>query len=51
MVLYVNACVRKESRTDQIAMALLRRLGGEQEEVRLAETIRPLKTSLPVRDT
>ena len=37
MVLYVNACVRKESRTNQIAQALLKKLGGEQEEVKLAE--------------
>ena len=43
MVLYVNACARKESRTDRIARALLRRLGGEREEVRLAETaLQPL---------
>ena len=37
MVLYVNACVRTGSRTDKIARALLRRLDGEQEEVKLAE--------------
>lgn len=37
MVLYVNACVREDSRTDRIARALLQRLSGEQEEVKLAE--------------
>ena len=36
-VLYINACVRSESRTDRIARALLERLGGLQEEVKLAE--------------
>ena len=39
MVLYINACVRKESRTERIARALLKRLGGEQEEVKLSEEI------------
>jgi len=38
MILYVNACVRAASRTDRIARALLRRLGGECQEIRLAET-------------
>jgi len=37
VILYVNACVRAESRTDRIARALLGKLGGEFEEVRLAE--------------
>ena len=36
-VLYINACVRAESRTDRIARALLEWLGGEQEEVKLSE--------------
>lgn len=36
MVLYINACVRTESRTDKIARALLERL-GEYEEICLAE--------------
>ena len=31
MILYVNACMRKESRSEQIARAVLKRLGGEQE--------------------
>ena len=37
MILYVNACVREDSRTNRVARALLQRLGGEPEEVRLAE--------------
>lgn len=36
-VLYINACARSESCTDRIARALLERLGGLQEEVKLAE--------------
>ena len=44
MILYVNACVRRESRTDRIARALLERIGGEPiEEVRLIEeNLRPM---------
>lgn len=37
MILYVNACVRKESRTDRLARALIQTLGDEFEEVRLSE--------------
>jgi len=36
MILYINTCVRRESRTDRIARALLEKL-GEYEEVRLSE--------------
>ena len=39
MNLYVNACVRRESRTDRIAKALLQKLGGEYEEVKLTMQI------------
>ena len=43
MILYVNACVRPDSRTNRIARALLERLGGEQEEIVLAnEELLPL---------
>ena len=35
MVLYINACVREESRTDRLARALLKKLGGPAEEVYL----------------
>lgn len=37
MILYINACVRKESRTDRIARALLDKLSEPYEEVRLTE--------------
>ncbi|MBR1689463.1 MAG: hypothetical protein IJ713_01655 [Oscillibacter sp.] len=39
MILYINACVRSESRTNRIAKALLETLGGAYEEVKLAEVI------------
>ena len=43
MILFINACVRSDSRTEQIARALLRKLGGRQEEVKLAEAeLQPL---------
>lgn len=52
MVLYVNACVRSDSRTDRIARALLERLGGEQEEVKLGEEcLLPLSEERLVRRT
>ena len=37
MILFINACVRADSRTEQLARALLRKLGGAQTEVKLAE--------------
>ena len=43
MVLYINSCVRKNSRTDKIARALLNKLGGEYTEIYLpAENLQPL---------
>ena len=43
MVLYINACVRKESRTDRIARAVLKKLGNEYTEVYLPdENLQPL---------
>ena len=39
MILYINACVRRDSRTNRIASALLQKLGGEYEEVKLAEKL------------
>jgi len=52
MILYVNACVRGESRTDRIARVLLGRLGGKQEEVRLSEdTPEPLSAKRLARRT
>lgn len=35
--LFINACVREESRTHRLAAALLERLGGQWEEVRLGD--------------
>lgn len=51
MILYINSCVRDESRTNNIAKALLRRLGGEYEELKLdKENLMPLsKTALEYR--
>ena len=37
MILYINACVRRESRTQRLAGALLQELGGEVQEVRLED--------------
>lgn len=37
MLLFVNACVRKESRTKKVADALLKKLGGEVHELCLSE--------------
>ena len=50
-VLYINACARSESRTDRIARALLERLGGLQEEVKLAEMdLQPLSEEADYTD-
>ena len=43
MILYVNACVRKDSRTKQLAEYLLSKLDGEITEVRLSEISFPLQ--------
>ena len=37
MILYINACVRQDSRTDRIARALLDRLGGDYAELYLPD--------------
>ena len=37
MILYINACVREDSRTDRIARALLDQLGGGYEELCLPD--------------
>ena len=39
MTLYINACVREDSRTHRIASALLSKLGGSFEELRLEEEL------------
>ena len=43
MTLYINCCVRKESRTDRLARAVLRKLGGDFTELNLyEENLKPL---------
>ena len=43
MTLYINCCVREESRTNRLARAVLKKLGGDFTEVKLyEENLRPL---------
>ena len=43
MVLYVNSCVREDSRTDAIARTVLKKLGGDYRELYLpGENLQPL---------
>ena len=42
MILFINACVRQQSRTKQLADSLLSKLGGPVKEVRLEEIRFPL---------
>ena len=42
MILFVNACVRKESRTLRLAKRLLNNLNGDIKEVRLEEVSFPI---------
>ena len=43
MILYINSCVRENSRTDALARRLLDKLGGDYEELYLpGEDLRPL---------
>ena len=37
MTLYINCCVREESRTDRLARAVLQKLGGDFTELKLYE--------------
>jgi FMN-dependent NADH-azoreductase len=41
MVLYVNACVRSDSRTNRIAKRLLEKIGGDVKKVKLSEVSFP----------
>ena len=41
MILFINACVRRESRTRRLAQTLLGRLHGEVTKVNLSETVLP----------
>ena len=43
MTLYINCCVRKESRTNRLAKAVLQKLGEDYTELKLyEENLRPL---------
>ncbi len=43
MTLYINCCVRDESRTDRLAKAVLSKLGGDYTELKLyEENLKPL---------
>ena len=43
MILYINCCVRKESRTNRLAKAVLQKLGEDYTELKLyEENLRPL---------
>jgi len=43
MTLYINCCVREESRTDRLARAVLQKLGGDFTELKLyEEKLKPL---------
>ena len=44
MILFINACVRSDSRTRRLAGAVLEKLGGEYEELILEDV------SFPVTD-
>ena len=46
MVLYINCCVREESRTHRLAAEVLRRLGGEVAELKLYEEYNELKVAI-----
>ena len=50
MVLYINCCVRKESRTNRLAQTVLKKLGGEIIELKLYEKdLRPLDNETLMR--
>ena len=43
MTLYINCCVREESRTDRLARVVLKKLGGDFTELKLyEESLKPL---------
>lgn len=41
-ILYINACIRQESRTKRLAEKLLLKLGESYEEIRLDEAVFPV---------
>ena len=43
MTLYINCCVREDSRTNRLARAVLQKLGGDFTELKLyEENLKPL---------
>ena len=47
MILYINCCVRKESRTNRLAKAVLQKLGGDFTELKLyGENLKPLDSEM-----
>jgi len=47
MILYINSCVRNDSRTHKIAKAVLRKLGGEYTEIYLPDkNLQPLSSEM-----
>ena len=47
MTLYINCCVREESRTDRLARAVLQKLGGDFTELKLyEESLKPLDRNM-----
>ena len=47
MILYINSCSRKESRTHRLALEVLKKLGNKYEEVKLIDLdIKPLNESM-----
>ena len=47
MTLYINCCVREESRTDRLALAVLQKLGGDFTELKLyGENLKPLDSEM-----
>ena len=47
MTLYINCCVREESRTDRLARAVLQKLGGDFTELKLyGENLKPLDSEM-----
>ena len=52
MTLYINCCVREESRTNRLAKAVLQKLGGDFTELKLyEENLRPLDGETLIKRT
>ena len=52
MTIYINCCVREESRTDRLARAVLQKLGGNFTEIKLyEENLKPLDRETLIKRT